>query len=130
LVEFALAAETASCLAIENSNTGAKSAEAAGCTVLVVPNQVPVLDGPRCVFVDRSREHGAAELGAVLLEAAPPAHRALLRLPDPCSVDGPERTVIREPSVCSLYTAISFHQDASVLTHRRAHERPRLQGIS
>jgi beta-phosphoglucomutase-like phosphatase (HAD superfamily) len=56
LVEFALAAETASCLAIEDSNTGAKSA-AAGCTVLVVPNQVPVLDGPRRVFVDGSREH-------------------------------------------------------------------------
>jgi hypothetical protein len=117
LVEFALAAETASCLAIEDSNTGAKSA-AAGCTVLVVPNQVPVLDGPRRVFVDGSREHGAAELVAVLLEAAPPAHRALLRLPDACSpgsVDGPERTVIREPSVSSLYTAIPFHQDASVL---------------
>jgi hypothetical protein len=91
-------------LAIEDSNTGAKSADTAGCTVLVVPNQVPVLDGPRRVFVDGSREHGAAELGAVLLEAAPPAHRALLRLPDPCSpgsVDGPERTVIREPSVSS-----------------------------
>jgi hypothetical protein len=118
LVEFALAAETASCLAIEDSNTGAKSAEAAGCTVLVVPNQVPVLDGPRRVFVDGSREHGAAELGAVLREAAPPAHRALLRLPDSCSpgsVDDPERTVIREPSASSLYTAIPFHQDASVL---------------
>jgi hypothetical protein len=105
-------------LAIEDSKTGAKSAEAAGCTVLVVPNQLPVLDGPRRMFVDGSRKHGAAELGAVLLEAAPPAHRALLRLPDPCSpgsVDGPKRTVIREPSVSSLYTAILFHQDASVL---------------
>ena len=27
----------------------------------------------------------------------------------------PERTVIREPSVSSLYTAVPFHQDASVL---------------
>jgi beta-phosphoglucomutase-like phosphatase (HAD superfamily) len=52
LVEFALADETASCLAIEDSNTGAKSADPAGCIVLVVPNQVPVLDGPRRVFVD------------------------------------------------------------------------------
>lgn len=42
--------------------------------------------------VDGSREQGAAELGAVLLEAAPPAHRALR---------------------CN--TAIPFHQDASVL---------------
>jgi HAD superfamily hydrolase (TIGR01509 family) len=40
------------CIAIEDSNTGAKSAEAAGCTVLVVENHVPVLDGPRRVFRD------------------------------------------------------------------------------
>lgn len=39
-------------LAIEDSNTGARSAEAAGCTVLVVPNHVPVLPGPRRVFTD------------------------------------------------------------------------------
>lgn len=42
----------ADCVAIEDSNTGAKSAEAAGCSVLVVPNHVPVLDGPRRVFRD------------------------------------------------------------------------------
>jgi HAD superfamily hydrolase (TIGR01509 family) len=40
------------CVAIEDSNTGAKSAEAAGCTVLVVPNHVPVLEGGRRVFLD------------------------------------------------------------------------------
>ena len=40
------------CLAIEDSNTGARSAEAAGCTVLVVPNHVPVLPGERRVFAD------------------------------------------------------------------------------
>ncbi len=39
-------------LAIEDSNTGAKSAVAAGCTVLVVPNHVPVLEGERRVFRD------------------------------------------------------------------------------
>jgi HAD superfamily hydrolase (TIGR01509 family) len=39
-------------LAIEDSNTGARSAEAAGCTVLVVPNHVPVLPGARRVFRD------------------------------------------------------------------------------
>lgn len=38
------------CVAIEDSNTGARSAEAAGCTVLVVPNHVPVLPGERRVF--------------------------------------------------------------------------------
>jgi HAD superfamily hydrolase (TIGR01509 family) len=40
------------CVAIEDSNTGAKSAEAAGCLVLVVENHVPVLQGPRRVFRD------------------------------------------------------------------------------
>jgi HAD superfamily hydrolase (TIGR01509 family) len=39
-------------VAIEDSNTGARSAEAAGCTVLVVQNHVPVLPGERRVFVD------------------------------------------------------------------------------
>ena len=38
------------CLAIEDSNPGATSAEAAGCTVLVVENHVPVAPGPRRVF--------------------------------------------------------------------------------
>ena len=48
----ALGVDPADCLAIEDSNTGARSAEAAGCTVLVVPNHVPVLPGDRRVFVD------------------------------------------------------------------------------
>ncbi len=39
-------------VAIEDSNTGARSAEAAGCTVLVVPNHVPVLPGERRVFAE------------------------------------------------------------------------------
>ena len=39
-------------VAIEDSNTGTRSAEAAGCTVLVVPNHVPVLEGERRVFTD------------------------------------------------------------------------------
>ncbi|MDO7866850.1 HAD family hydrolase [Nocardioides jiangxiensis] len=45
-----LAPET--CLAIEDSNTGATSAEAAGCTVLVVECHVPVAPGERRVFRD------------------------------------------------------------------------------
>ena len=38
------------CIAIEDSNTGAKSAEAAGCVVLCVPHHVPILEGERRVF--------------------------------------------------------------------------------
>lgn len=47
-----LAVDPASCVAIEDSNTGARSAEAAGCRVLVVPHHVPVLPGERRVFRD------------------------------------------------------------------------------
>lgn len=47
-----LGVDPARTLAIEDSNTGARSAEAAGCTVLVVPNHVPVLPGERRIFRD------------------------------------------------------------------------------
>ena len=48
----ALGLAASDCLAIEDSNTGAKSAEAAGCLVLVVENHVPVLPTERRVFAD------------------------------------------------------------------------------
>ena len=47
-----LGVEPGQTVAIEDSNTGARSAEAAGCTVLVVPNHVPVLETERRVFTD------------------------------------------------------------------------------
>ncbi len=47
-----LGVSAADTLAIEDSNTGTRSAVAAGCTVLVVPNHVPVLEGPGRVLVD------------------------------------------------------------------------------
>ena len=40
------------CLAIEDSDTGATSAAAAGCTVLCAPLHVPVPPGPARVFTD------------------------------------------------------------------------------
>jgi HAD superfamily hydrolase (TIGR01509 family) len=57
-----LGVDPAACLAIEDSNTGARSAESAGCTVLCVPNHVPVLDGDRRIFRDCLAGLGAAEL--------------------------------------------------------------------
>jgi HAD superfamily hydrolase (TIGR01509 family) len=48
----ALGLDPAATVAIEDSNTGARSAEAAGCTVLVVQHHVPVEPGERRVFVD------------------------------------------------------------------------------
>jgi HAD superfamily hydrolase (TIGR01509 family) len=47
-----LRVDPAACLAIEDSNTGARSAESAGCTVLCVPNHVPILDAPGRLFAD------------------------------------------------------------------------------
>jgi HAD superfamily hydrolase (TIGR01509 family) len=52
----ALGVDPARTLAIEDSNTGARSAETAGCTVLVVPNYVPVLPGERRLFVESLKE--------------------------------------------------------------------------
>jgi HAD superfamily hydrolase (TIGR01509 family) len=60
-----LRVDPAKCLAIEDSNTGARSAEAAGCLVLVVPNHVPVLEGDRRVFRDSLAGLAAADLGTL-----------------------------------------------------------------
>ena len=53
------------CVAVEDSNTGARSAEAAGCTVLVVPNHVPVLPGDRRIFRDSLAELDHASIAAL-----------------------------------------------------------------
>lgn len=47
-----LGVKAENCVAIEDSPTGAASAVAAGCTVLVVPSEVPVPAGERRVFRD------------------------------------------------------------------------------
>jgi len=60
-----LGVDPADCLAIEDSNTGARSAETAGCVVLCVPNHVPVLDGERRVFADSLVGLSAANLPAL-----------------------------------------------------------------
>ncbi len=53
-------------VAIEDSNTGARSAESAGCTVLVVENHVPVLPGERRVFATSLAGMTAEDLPAPL----------------------------------------------------------------
>ncbi|MGB0190130.1 MAG: HAD family hydrolase [Nocardioides sp.] len=65
-----LGLEAQDCVAIEDSNTGAKSAEAAGCAVLVVENHVPVLEGPRRVFRPTLVGLGPADVAAVRDEVA------------------------------------------------------------
>ena len=58
-------------VAIEDSPTGAASAEAAGCRVLVVPHHVDVPDGPRRVRRETLAGLGAHDLGAVLAGHVP-----------------------------------------------------------
>ena len=55
----------ADCLAIEDSVVGVASAYAAGCAVLVVPNDVEVPDGPRRRHVDSLVGLGVAGLRAI-----------------------------------------------------------------
>jgi len=54
------------CVAIEDSNTGATSAEAAGCAVLVVENHVQVAPGPRRTFAASLRDVTVDSLAALL----------------------------------------------------------------
>jgi len=60
-----LGVEASACLAIEDSNPGASSAEAAGCTVLCVPNHVAIAPGPRRVFRDTLVDLTPADLSLV-----------------------------------------------------------------
>ena len=57
--------DPAQCLAIEDSNTGTRSAEAAGATVLVVPHHVPVLPGERRIFRDSLEGLAVTDLPAL-----------------------------------------------------------------
>ena len=52
-------------LAIEDSSTGARSAVSAGCTVLVVPNHVPVPPGAGRIFADTLEHMTLADLRAL-----------------------------------------------------------------
>ncbi|MCW2737355.1 MAG: Haloacid dehalogenase superfamily, subfamily variant 3 with third motif having or [Nocardioides sp.] len=61
--ELGLAAEE--CVAIEDSNTGAKSAAAAGCTVLCVPHHVPILQGEGRVFAETLSGLDAVKLAEI-----------------------------------------------------------------
>ena len=60
-----LGVDAADCLAVEDSATGAASANAAGCTVVVVPHLVPVPPSPRRISVPSLREVTWDELLAV-----------------------------------------------------------------
>ncbi|MCV7174530.1 HAD family hydrolase [Mycolicibacterium sphagni] len=57
-----LGVDAGACLAIEDSVTGAAAAEAAGCPVLVVPNEVEVPSSPRRRHVSSLTDLGVAQL--------------------------------------------------------------------
>jgi HAD superfamily hydrolase (TIGR01509 family) len=61
-----LNADPARCVAVEDSPPGTESAVAAGCTVLVVPNDVAVAAGERRVFRDSLSGVDAGTLAALL----------------------------------------------------------------
>ncbi|WP_269756641.1 HAD family hydrolase [Amycolatopsis aidingensis] len=61
-----LGVDPARCVAVEDSPPGAESAVAAGCAVLVVPNDVPVEPGERRVFRGSLVGVDAGTLGACL----------------------------------------------------------------
>ena len=64
----ALGVRPEDCIAIEDSNTGARSAEAAGCVVLVIENHVPVAPSDRRVFRDTLAVVGLEQLRTLDLD--------------------------------------------------------------
>ena len=60
-----LGVDPAACVAVEDSPTGTAAAVAAGCTVLVVPSEVPVEPGERRVLRDSLVGVDATVLGAL-----------------------------------------------------------------
>lgn len=56
------------CLAIEDSAVGVASADAAGCAVLVVPNDVDVPDGPRRCHIASLAGLGVEDLRAIFAQ--------------------------------------------------------------
>lgn len=62
----ALGLQPGECVAIEDSNTGATSAVAAGCHVLVVENHVDVPPGPRRTFATSLTAVSVASLAALV----------------------------------------------------------------
>jgi HAD superfamily hydrolase (TIGR01509 family) len=53
------------CLAVEDSVTGAASAESAGCAVLVIPNEIEVPEGPRRRHAESLADLSVAQLREV-----------------------------------------------------------------
>lgn len=66
-----LGVDPRNCLAIEDSPSGVASAEAAGCTVIAVPNQVPIADGLQRTVLPLLEGVRLADLEAIAAAPAP-----------------------------------------------------------
>lgn len=66
-----LGVEPQNCVAIEDSPSGVSSAEAAGCVVIGVPNQVPLAAGPRRIVLPGLSGLHLADLEAMVSTRAP-----------------------------------------------------------
>ena len=87
----ALGVDPVSCVAIEDSPTGARSAEAAGCVVVAVPNHVPIDPAPGRVL-RRTLVGLTPELLGEIIETTPlppPAHRSPPAARAPATTTGP-----------------------------------------
>ena len=69
-----LGVDPARCLAIEDSVTGVAAAEAAGCLVVAVPNQVPIPPADTRTIVSDLASLSLAELIALALPSTAPTH--------------------------------------------------------
>ncbi|HEX4728812.1 MAG TPA: HAD family phosphatase, partial [Jatrophihabitans sp.] len=69
-----LGVDPARCLAIEDSVTGVAAAEAAGCLVVAVPNQVPIPPADTRTIVSDLASLSLTELIAVALPSTAPTH--------------------------------------------------------
>lgn len=65
-----LGVDPAACVAIEDSPTGVASAEAAGCLVIAIPCEVPLLPGPHRVLRDSLTDVDFDALGELFTRAA------------------------------------------------------------
>ncbi|WP_397182178.1 HAD family hydrolase [Nocardioides campestrisoli] len=64
------------CVAIEDSDTGARSAVAAGCSVLCVPNHVPIASGPGRFFAESLADISLDTLRRGSVSRRDPGHAA------------------------------------------------------
>ena len=75
--------DATACVAIEDSPTGIASAEAAGCVVVAVPNQLPIPETPHRIVLPTLRGVTPEQLGDYIENTPPPVQREATLPTDP-----------------------------------------------